>query len=106
MLTGRGSRAEAPPPLVLSYTRTLSKAHATRQNLIFPQEVYHRVNSHLHAHLLAEGFPMVWTKKFARNIRFSLNTESPPFYPRLLGEVGVKKKYSKINSHDHLNLLE
>ena len=33
---------------------------------------------------------MVWTKKFACNIRFSLNTGSPLKSPRPLGEVGVK----------------
>ena len=35
---------------------------------------------------------MVWVKKFACNIRFSLNIGSPLKSPRPLGEVGVKKK--------------
>ena len=35
---------------------------------------------------------MVWVKKFAPNIRFSLNIGSPLKSPRPLGEVGVKIK--------------
>ena len=39
---------------------------------------------------------MVWVKKFACNIRFSLNIGSPLKSPRPLGEVGVKKTYFKV----------